>query len=148
MEILAVTKEDPLWQRVIAYAAGCSWRAGRELARQMGGNCFLPWERVFAALENNEICGFCTLKAHDELPEDAPYSPFIGFVYVEEAKRGQRLSRKLLLAAEQYALQLGKQKVYIMSGEKGLYEKYGYRKLGDMETIYHTVDQLFVKEIG
>ena len=34
-----------------------------------------------------------------------------------------------------------------MSGEVGLYEKYGFEKVGDYETIYDSVDQLFVKTI-
>ncbi len=37
-------------------------------------------------------------------------------------------------------------KKYISSaGEIGLYEKYGFEKLGDYETIYGSIDQLFVK---
>ena len=51
----------------------------------------------------------------------------------------------MLKSAASYAHELGYQKVYIMSGEIGLYEKYGFIKLGDYETIYGTIDQLFVK---
>ena len=51
----------------------------------------------------------------------------------------------MLKSAASYARELGYQKVYIMSGEIGLYEKYGFIKLGDYETIYGTIDQLFVK---
>lgn len=40
---------------------------------------------------------------------------------------------------------LGYEKIYILSGETGLYEKYGFVKLGDYETTNHTVDQLFVR---
>ena len=36
-------------------------------------------------------------------------------------------------------------KYIIMSGEIGLYEKYGFVKLGDYETIYDSIDQLFVQ---
>ncbi len=32
-------------------------------------------------------------------------------------------------------------------GEQGLYEKYGFMKLGDFETIYGGMDQLFEKVI-
>ena len=46
-----------------------------------------------------------------------------------------------------YARELGYEKIYIMSGEIGLYEKYGFQKLGDYETIYGSVDQLFVKSL-
>ena len=44
-----------------------------------------------------------------------------------------------------YARELGYEKVYILSGEIGLYEKYGFEKLGDYKTIFGSIDQLFVK---
>ena len=31
---------------------------------------------------------------------------------------------------------------------KKVFEKYGFDKIGDFETVYNTVDQLFVKTIG
>ena len=34
-----------------------------------------------------------------------------------------------------------------MSGEVGLYEKYGFRKIGDYGTIYGSVEQLFSREL-
>ena len=46
-----------------------------------------------------------------------------------------------------YAKELGYSKVFIMSGEQGLYEKYGFKKLGDYKTVYGTTDQLFSKEL-
>lgn len=46
-----------------------------------------------------------------------------------------------------YTKELEYEKIYIMSGEIGLYEKYGFIKLGNYETIYGTIDQLFVQDI-
>ena len=37
--------------------------------------------------------------------------------------------------------------IYLMSGEVGLYEKYGFTKVGDYKTIYGSVDQLFSKTL-
>lgn len=34
-----------------------------------------------------------------------------------------------------------------MSGEIGLYEKYGFIKLGDYKTVYGSIEQLFVYNI-
>ena len=42
---------------------------------------------------------------------------------------------------------IGYTKMYIMSGEIGLYEKYGFVKIGDYRTIYESVDQLFYRNI-
>ena len=46
-----------------------------------------------------------------------------------------------------YAKGVGYDKIYVMSGEIGLYEKYGFIKIGNYETIYNSVEQLFVKNI-
>ncbi len=147
-EIFPMTHDHPRWAETIALAEGCSWRAGPVLASLMRDAQFLSWERVFCAVEGGRVVGFCTLTARDELPEKYDYTPFIGFVFVEEAARGHRISEQLLRGAEAYAAELGFDVLYIMSGEKGLYEKYGFRFLKELPTIYGGMDQLFVKELG
>ena len=66
-----------------------------------------------------------------------------GFVFVDEGRRGNRISQGMIEAALRYAGSIGYETVYLMSGERGLYEKYGFTKLGDYDTIYGTRDQLF-----
>ncbi len=51
-----------------------------------------------------------------------------GFVFVDEKCRGKRISEKLISTASEYAYNCGYENVYILSGEKGLYEKYGFKK--------------------
>ena len=101
--------------------------------------------RMYAGYD--EIAGFCTFANKDELPEEYDFSPFIGFMFVDEKYRGHRLSGKLIDAACGIAKEQGFSTVYIMSGEVGLYEKYGFEKLGDYATIYGTTDQLFQRKL-
>ena len=136
--------DDKLRNAVISYAENCSWRAGKELARLMRRNEFKDWEKVFAVCENGRIAGFCTITEKDELSPEYPFTPFIGFVFVEEEFRGRRVSGELIGAAVRHARKIGFENVYIMSGEVGLYEKYGFSKIGDFETIYGGTEQLFV----
>ncbi len=143
MDVLLMQQGHPLWERTIEYARHCSWRAGAALARRMSDRGFNDWERVIAAVEDGRIAGFCTLTEKDELPDAYGYRPFIGFVFVDEQFRGRRISGLMIACALQYAGSLGFHKAYIMSGEKGLYEKYGFEKIGDFETVYGTTDQLF-----
>lgn len=143
MDIQLLQKGHPLWERVIDFAEKSAWQAGPILARWMREDAFRGWERVIAAVEGDEIAGYCTIAERDELPEDCGYGPFIGFVFVSEPFRGRRLSEKMIRRALDYAGTLGHPRVYLMSGEKGLYERYGFQKLGDFETIYGTVDQLY-----
>lgn len=144
MEIITLTSTHEKWDTVAAFAENCSWRAGKELARLMGENEFRDWERVFAAFEGGEPVGFCTLTEKDGLHPKYPYTPLIGFVFVDEAHRGKRISEKMIGKALEYAKSIGYDKVYIMSGERGLYEKYGFVCMGDFESVYGGSEQLFV----
>ena len=148
MEISLLTARHPLWEKTMAFAETCPWKAGPYLANMMKKNDFLEWERVIAAHDGDTILGFCTLTAKDELPDQYPYTPFIGFVYVDERYRGNRISQRMIDGAAAYARSLGYQTIYLMSGEQGLYEKYGFEKIGDFPTVFGTVDQLFMKSIG
>lgn len=148
MKIYEIAYEHSLWQETIEFAENCSWKAGKFLATLMKENRFLDRERVFVACVEEKIVGYCTFAQKDELPEKYDFSPFIGFVFVDEKYRGNRISEQMINSVIAYAVKLGFEKVYIMSGEHGLYEKYGFEKIGDFETIYNTVDQLFVKTIG
>ena len=145
IEIYTLTQGHKFWEKTLQMAAKCSWKAGPFLSEKMVKNEFEEWERVFCAVKNGEVVGFCTLTAKDELPEKYDFTPFIGFVFVDERHRGKRLSQLLINNAVLYARDLGYKKIYIMSGEVGLYEKYGFVKIGECETVYGTAEQLFVK---
>ena len=147
MEIAIMTSGHPLWEKTIAFAEQCSWRAGAFLAQKMRDNDFSDIERVLVAHEGDIIAGFCTFSEKDALPEDSTYTPFIGFVFVDENCRGKRVSEKMIDEACRYAHDIGYDTMYIVSGERGLYEKYGFEKIRDIETIYGDVDQLFKKAI-
>jgi len=145
IEIYSMTQGHKYWNETISLAAKCSWKAGPYLAEKMKNNEFAAWKRVFAAFVDGKVVGFCTLAEKDELPAKYEFTPFIGFVFVDEQYRGKRLSELMIKSATSYAHALKYEKIYILSGEIGLYEKYGFKKLGNYETIYDTIDQLFVK---
>lgn len=136
-----------LWDKTIDLAEKCSWGADPCLAKKMKQNDFESNERVFIALCDDDIAGFCTLTNKDELPAEYDFEPFIGFVFVDSKYRGHRLSERLIDAACEAAGKQGYAAIYIMSGEIGLYEKYGFKKIGDYKTIYDSVDRLFSKDI-
>ena len=97
MEISVMTYGHPLWDKTISFAENCSWKAGAFLANMMRNKEFSETERVIAASEDGKIIGYCTFAMKDELPDDVEYSPFIGFVFVDEGSRGKRVSLFVLL---------------------------------------------------
>lgn len=146
-EIHLMTAEHAYWKETISLAEKCSWKAGSFLARKMQEKEFQEWERVCVICVNGKVAGFSKFTERDELSEQYDFTPFIGFVFVDEQFRGKRLSEKMIQSILSYAKELDYEKVYIMSGEIGLYEKYGFVKLGDYETVYGSIDQLFVQNI-
>lgn len=148
IDIQIMKKDHKYWNATAEFAMNCSWRAGGYLAKLMCENAFAEEERVVVALVDGNIAGFCTYAKKDELPEEYDFTLFIGFMFVDEKYRGKRLSEKLIQTACNHAMNNGFTKMYIMSGEIGLYEKYGFEFLGMYQTIYDSEDQLFVKEIN
>lgn len=110
INITAISYGDDMWNSIAKYAKNCSWRAGAYLAEMMEKNIFQEWERVFVATEKNEIVGFCTICEKDELTNEYDFTPFVGFLFVDEKKRGNRISEKLIDFATDYAKNLGMKK--------------------------------------
>jgi len=142
MEMIALTPADEWWNTTREYAKNCSWRAGQSLAEAMDRQAFTDWERVVIALENERICGFCTVTKKDCIP-DLVYTPYVGYVFVDEACRGRRLSQQLIRYAMNYLKQQGFEEVYLISDHENLYEKYGFSVIdrqmspwGSEEKIY------------
>ena len=146
MEIKAIFKDDNWWNKTINYAKNCSWVAGKSLAEIMENNWFSDCERVFIAIENENIIGYCTFSEKDCIP-DVNYTPYISFIFVDELYRGNRISEKMIISVIKYAKQINYSKIYIVSGEINLYEKYGFIKIDQKMASYGKVAQIFIKEI-
>ena len=75
--------------------------------------------------ETQKLVSFCTFAPLDDI-QPTTLSPWIGFVYTFPEYRGHHYIGRLLAYAESLATVMGKEYVYISTGETGLYEKYGY----------------------
>lgn len=135
-----------MWQELRTYAFQCSWKAGKALAQAMDEERFSDWESIFASVDENRICGFCTVTKTDCIP-DLPYTPYIGFVFVEEQRRGKRLSQRMLEAAMDYLRSLGFSQVYLISDHEGLYEKYGFAVIDVRKAPWGSVEKIYRHEL-
>ena len=142
MDFRMINSLDEMWNKVRYYAEKCSWSAGKSLANAMDNNLFTEWERVIIAMDEQKICGYCTVARTDCIP-DVSYTPYIGYMFVGEEYRGNRLSQKLIQYSMDYLKSIGFDRVHIVSDHENLYEKYGFeiidRKIapwGSMEKIY------------
>lgn len=147
MNIKTLTSADELWSKVKEYAESCSWRAGKALAQMMDKGAFQDWERVVAALDGEEICGYCTIAKTDCIP-DVDYTPYIGFLFVDEAYRGNRLSRQIILHAMDYLKSVGFEKVYLVSDHVNLYEKYGFEVIDRKMAPWGEEEKIYMQKLG
>lgn len=146
MEIKIITSSDDLWNRVKNYAENCSWKAGKSLADNMENNIFEDWERVVVALENENICGYCTVVKNDCIP-NVHYTPYIGYIFVGEKYRGNRLSQKLIQYAMDYLKSIGFKKVHIISDHENLYEKYGFYVIDRKIAPWGSEEKIYVRKL-
>ena len=147
MIIDTITPYDELWSKVRNYAGQCSWRAGKALADAMDRHVFCDWERVIAAFDGENICGYCTVAKTDCIP-DVPYTPYIGFLFVDEAYRGNRLSQQMIRYAMEYLKSVGFDVVYLVSDHVNLYEKYGFQVIDRKIAPWGSEEKIYMQKIG
>lgn len=141
-----LTSESETWARLIAYAEACSWSAGKALARAMKNNEFSDWERVLAVLDSETICGYCTITKTDCIP-DVTYTPYIGFLFVDEAYRGRRLSQQMIQYAMDYLKSLNFPAVYLVSDHENLYEKYGFSVIDRKKAFWGPMEKIYIHRL-
>lgn len=134
------------WQTEIAKG---DWRAAKFLYEQLQKENvkarYGEAARLLLLAEGDELLAFCTFAEHDEI--DTELTPWIGFVYTFPKHRGSRYSEKLIKHALSIAASIGYKRVYISSNEVGLYEKYGFKPLEKMTTVWGEKTQVFVYEL-
>ena len=143
-ELLTASSEK--WSSLIQYAEACSWSAGKALAQAMKNNAFSDWERVLAALDGEKICGYCTIAKTDCIP-DVSYTPYIGFLFVDENCRGRRLSQQMIQFSMEYLKSLGFPAVYLVSDHENLYEKYGFRVIDRKKAFWGPLEKVYIHDL-
>ena len=146
--IRKVEKDSELMQQLLHFVQNYSWTEVKDhMVQLIGSWAFTDWETPFAALVHGRIIGMVTLMKSDYYPLPEIF-PWISALFVSEAYRGNRISEKLIEAANAYAAELGFHKTYIPTEFVGLYEKYGYQYVKDIVNYGNGVDRLYVKMIG
>ncbi|MCM1155463.1 MAG: GNAT family N-acetyltransferase [Ruminococcus flavefaciens] len=146
MDYKIITSSDQIWNKVRDYAKSCSWNAGKSLADTMDNNLFAEWERVIISMDYQKICGYCTVAKTDCIP-NISYTPYIGYLFVDEEYRGNRLSQKLIQYAMDYLKSIGFDRVHIVSDHENLYEKYGFEIIDHKTAPWGSVEKIYMKRL-
>ncbi len=147
LSVVKVEKDTPFAQEFLHFVENCSWTEVRDhIAGLIREWMFTDWETMFAAALNGKIVGMTSLLKTDYYPLPEIY-PWVSCVFVEKPYRGQRISEKLIDAANRYAKEQGFTRTYIPTEHKGLYERYGYTYVKDIVNYGGGTDRLYVKNL-
>jgi GNAT superfamily N-acetyltransferase len=134
---------------IIQWAETWDWGVGSIVAKRLSGNSFSDWETVIVAAVGGHSAGMCILEKKDSygIDLDLSLTPYITALYVDPEYRGQRISEKLLGVTCNYARSLGFDSVYLISNEKGFYEKYNFVKFSQTLTAYGRIEPVYRKKL-
>ena len=125
------------------------WKAAKFLADLLEQNKFhnvLGNGSLFIMVDSESIVSFCTLTQRDCIKDDALF-PWIGFVFTVPEYRGNRYSGLLIEHAVVEARNCGMDKIYVCTGEIGLYEKYGFEYIENRVDVWGEDSRLYVRNI-
>lgn len=151
MEITEFSKATPDEQRCFyEKMRACDWDAGQYLGWLLKTGEFNKVSGSFGEAliltDNGEMASYCTFVEFDEIESD-DMKPWIGFVYTFPEYRGRRCAGKLIEYAVNAAKQAGFTRIFVSSEEKGLYEKYGFTYVCNMQSVHGYETGVFKREI-
>lgn len=131
IKIVSITDIPEYRDTLVAYVTS-HWPPVIEHFKNVLDACFdtdTPLPQCFVLLEEKTIIGFYQIIEH-ELITNQNLSPWLSCIFIDENKRGQRLSEKLTTHGRSIAGQLGYKKVYVTTDHIQFYEKFGFREIG------------------
>ena len=129
--IIAVREYPEYLDRAVDYFTS-KWGISRNIYQDCIANSLTterPLPRWYLMIRDNEIIGSYGLIANDFISRQDLW-PWICAVYIEESERGKALGSRLLAHGRREASKLGFPMVYLSTDHAGLYEKYGWRYIG------------------
>lgn len=142
------SKEQKHWLDEIGKS---DWSAGRFLHELLSQGTFFDTvgegSELLLLTDGDNLVSFCTYAVRDEIAS-TEYSPWIGFVYTFPKYRGHRYVGRLFEVIEPIAKEHDIPDIYLSTDHIGLYEKYGFEYMTQMESIYGGMSRVYVKHIG
>lgn len=149
MEIIQVEfdSSSTILRKLIEYARACSWRGtGQYFADLLEDGELENSERVFVAVDNDNIAGFVGL-IEESCVDNTEYSPWIDFLFVDEAYRKQGIARMLIEHTLIDARRDNIDNVYLCTtSHEEMYKKFGFHTL--YKTKINGGDECTVMKIG
>ena len=141
------TENQSYW---ISQIEKSDWRAASYLVKLLKKNELKKMcgekTQLLLLTEGEQLVSFCTYAEQDEI-RDNSLTPWIGFVYTFPKYRGKMRMGKLLEYVYSLAKKDGHKTLYLSTGERGLYEKYGFTYWKEMKDINGNDSLIYRKSI-
>ena len=124
--IIPLDASDVRYAETAELARTCSFRgSGAYLCSLMLDDSFSEYEKVFAAVEDDSVVGFCTLVKESCCESDD--EPWLDFLFVDERYRSRGIARMLVDAVCDYAKALSFEQIFLCTAShREFYEKLGF----------------------
>ena len=100
---------------------------------------------LYALVINDTLIAIYEINEKDDVDE-APYTPYIASIFVKEEFRGNGYMKMIMSDAFSKIKGMGYDKAYLHSSHEGLYEKFGFTHIDDVDTKYGK-KRIFEKEL-
>jgi N-acetylglutamate synthase-like GNAT family acetyltransferase len=134
VDIINVKKDEKGLREGIRYIHGVWGNAGNyafyEDAIRNASETEMGLPQFYLLLDKGGIIGCAALLTNDFISRHDLY-PWVGCLYVDEARRGKAYGRLLLEYAARCAKLAGFNRIYLTTDHDGYYEKYGWTRMED-----------------
>lgn len=149
MEIIDLTKCENK-EKWLIEIENSDWSAGKYLSNLFYNDTFYKTmgddSKVLLLINDGKLISYCTYSQVDCI-KPTEFSPWIGFVYTYPEFRGNGYIGLLFKEIEKIAKLENISKVYLATDHIGLYEKYGFVYLKNMDDVFGNVERVYYKTI-
>ena len=139
VKIISVEYGDKRYHETANLAKNCSFQGtGTYLSELMEDNEFWDFERIYSAIVNDIVVGFCAI-VKESCCEKYSNTPWIDFLFVDENYRNCGIACQMIKTVESYAKTIGFDSLFLCTAShKTFYEKCGFQAIYDIEITENT----------
>lgn len=139
VKIIPVNYDDKRYYETAELAKNCSFQGtGAFLSELMRDNEFCDFERVFSAIVNDTVVGFCAI-VKESCCENDSNTPWLDFLFVDENYRNCGIAYQMINVVESYAKEIGFTSLFLCTAShQAFYQKYGFKFSYDVSINEYT----------
>ena len=147
VSIISVKYGDDRYYETANLAKNCSFQGtGSYLSELMNDNVFCDFERIYSAIVNDIVIGFCAI-VKESCCENDWNTPWLDFVFVDESYRNLGIACQMIKVVESYAKSIGFTSLFLCTAShEDFYKKFGFQSIYSVKITENT-DGVVMKKI-